>query len=79
MDLMLKHDSQLEDVFFRSKSRDYKLEDAIFLRLGHHFKQLIETVGRENLPVTLWEKKELTENQLDGFFLVFESEEQLLL
>ena len=53
MDLMLKHDSQLEDVFFRSKSGDYKLENTVFLRLCHYFKQLIETIGWEDLPITL--------------------------
>ena len=53
MDLMLKHDSQLEDVFFGAKSGDYKLENTVFLRLCHHFKQLIEAIGREDLPITL--------------------------
>ena len=60
---MLKHEPQLEHllIWFIQMSDDLP-EDAILLRLGHHFEQLVEAVGGEDLPVSLGEEQEFTED-----------------
>ena len=77
---MLEHEPELEnDLVFRVQMLYNLFEYAILLRLSHNFEQLVESVGRENLPISLAKEKEFTKDQQDCILLIFKSEKELLL
>lgn len=79
IDLMFKHQLELEYwvcLLYRSYN---SFEDPIFLRLRHESQEFVETVRWKDLPVALRELQELRKDKLDRLFLIFKWEVELLL
>ena len=63
VDLVLEHEPELEHLLVRpAQMSDNLAENAILLRLSHHFEQLVEPVSWEYLTVTLREEQELSKD-----------------